>query len=167
MSPVLEPGALDFISHSEAQTQRLGARLGTLVQSGQLIALIGDLGVGKTRWAQGLGIGLDVPSDEVINSPTFTFINQYQGRLTYYHIDVYRLADVREAETLGLEDYFYGDGVCLIEWANRIEPILPPERLEVELGYLEETKRRVIIRAYGQEYEYLLASFKKLAFKQR
>ena len=165
MSPVLEPGTLDFISHSEAQTVRLGGRLGTLAQPGQVIALSGDLGAGKTRWAQGFGRGLGVPAAEIINSPTFTFINQYQGRLTYYHIDVYRLTDAAEAETLGLDDYFYGAGVCLIEWADRIRDLLPPERLEIELYYMEETKRRIVMRAYGAEYDELLAAFKKLAFK--
>lgn len=165
MSPVLEPGALDFISHSEAQTRRLGRKLGALVQAGQVVAMMGDLGTGKTRWAQGFGEGLEVPADEVISSPTFTFINQYQGRLVYYHIDLYRLTTVEEAETLGLEDYFYGDGVCLIEWADRIQTILPPEHLEVELHYLGETKRRVIMRAFGEEYKELLAAFKAFAFK--
>ena len=165
MSPVLEPGSLDFISHSETQTIRLGSRLGTLVQPGQVIALIGDLGTGKTRWAQGFGLGLQVPSEEVINSPTFTFINQYQGRLPLYHIDLYRLWDDAEADTLGLEDFFYGDGVCLIEWADRVRSRLPAERLEIELFYIQDTKRRVVIRALGREYLRLLTSFKKLAFK--
>ena len=165
MSPVLEPGTLDFVSHSEAQTRRLGRKLGALVKPGQVIALLGDLGSGKTRWAQGFGEGLEVAGDEVINSPTFTFINQYQGRLVYYHIDLYRLTTAAEAETLALEDYFYGEGVCLIEWANRIQSLLPSERLEVELQYLGETKRRVVMRAFGESYQELLAAFKRAAFR--
>jgi len=165
VSPVLEPGTLDFISRSEAQTHRLGVRLGSLAQSGLVIALIGQLGTGKTRLAQGFGEGLQVPAHEVINSPTFTFINQYQGRLPLYHIDVYRLSDPTEAETLGLDDYFYNDGVCLIEWADLIEPILPAERLEVELHHLENTKRRVVIRALGDASQKLLLAFKNQAFK--
>lgn len=163
MSPVLEPGSLDFISHSEDQTRRLGAKLGRLVEAGQIIALLGDLGAGKTRFAQGFGLGLDVADDEIINSPTFTFINQYQGRLTYYHIDLYRLDDPTEAETLGLEDYFYDAGVCLVEWANRLL-MLPAERLEIELHYLDDTKRRIVMRAYGPENKKLLNTFKKIAF---
>jgi len=160
----LEPETIDFISYSEDHSRNLGRQLGELVQPGQVIALTGDLGTGKTRWAQGMGAGLDVPTGDIINSPTFTFINQYQGRLPYYHIDLYRLASVEEAETLGLEDYFYGDGVCLIEWANRIQPVLPAERLEIELYFLAETKRRVVMRAYGEEYRALLIAFKKRAF---
>jgi tRNA threonylcarbamoyladenosine biosynthesis protein TsaE len=165
VSPVLEPGSLDFISHSEAQTIRLGSRLGTLVQPGQILALIGDLGTGKTRLAQGFGQGMQVSSDEIINSPTFTFINHYQGRLPLYHIDLYRLWDEAEADTLGLEDFFYGDGVCLVEWADRVRSRLPVERLEIELFYLQDTKRRIVVRALGVEYLQLLAAFKKLAFK--
>lgn len=164
MSPILEPGSLDFISHSEEQTRRVGARLGQLAQPGHVIALRGDLGAGKTRLAQGFGQGLEVPPSEVINSPTFTLINQYQGRLPYYHIDVYRLADSAEAETLGLEDYFYGDGVCLIEWAERIADALPDDRLEVELHYLSDTKRRIVVRAHGPEHARLLDIFKNTAF---
>ena len=168
MSPVLEPGTLDFISHSEEQTRRLGAKLGKLLEAGQVIAVLGDLGCGKTRLAQGVGRGLDVPEDEVINSPTFTFVNEYEGRLSYYHIDLYRLTQTAEAETLGLDDYLYGDGVCLIEWANRLST-LPTERLEVELRYMDhspvgDTKRRVIIRAFGAEHTNLLNAFKHLAF---
>ena len=164
MSPALEPGALDFFSHSEEQTRRLGAKLGKLAQAGQVIALLGDLGAGKTRLAQGFGAGLGVPADEVINSPTFTLINEYQGRLPFYHVDLYRLSEAVEAETLGLDDYFYGDGVTMIEWANRLGNNLPPERLEIEFHHLDETKRRIIIRAYGPEHTELLKQFKKSAF---
>lgn len=167
VSPVLEPGTLDFISHSEDQTRRLGYRLGRLAEAGQVLALIGDLGTGKTRLAQGVGEGLNVPPETVINSPTFTFINQYHGRLVFYHIDLYRLTTSSEAETLGLDDYFEGDGLCLIEWANRLSAALPSERLEIELYYLDETKRRVIMRAYGRTHQALLAAFKQTAFKRR
>ncbi len=164
MSPALEPGALDFFSHSEEQTRRLGKKLGKLAQAGQVIALLGDLGAGKTRLAQGFGVGLDVSADEVINSPTFTLINEYQGRLPFYHVDLYRLSEAVEAETLGLDDYFYGDGVTLIEWANRLGDSLPPEHLEIELHHLDETKRRIVIRAFGAEYIELLERFKKATF---
>jgi tRNA threonylcarbamoyladenosine biosynthesis protein TsaE len=85
--------------------------------------------------------------------------------LPYYHLDLYRLDDEQEAETLGLDDYFYGDGVCVIEWADRVAGLLPSERLEIELHYLDETKRRIIMRAYGTDYEALLDEFKNSAFK--
>jgi tRNA threonylcarbamoyladenosine biosynthesis protein TsaE len=139
--------------------------LGALAQPGQVFALVGPLGAGKTRWAQGFGLGLDVPADVVINSPTFTFVNQYEGRLTLYHIDLYRLTNAPEAETLALDDYFYGDGVCIVEWANRITTALPPERLEVELYHLEETKRRIVMRACGSAYGKMLDQFRDQVFK--
>ena len=142
----------------------MGAKLGKLVKAGQIIALLGDLCAGKTRPAQGFGAGLGVPADEVINSPTFTLINEYQGRLPFYHVDLYRLSKAVEAETLGLDDYFYGEGVTLIEWANRLGNSLPPERLEIELHHLSETKRRITIRACGPEHTELLKQFKKSAF---
>ena len=165
MSPVLKPGVLDFISHSEDQTRRLGARLGQLVQAGQVIALLGELGSGKTRLVQGFGAGLGVPADEVINSPTFTFINEYRGRLPCYHIDLYRLTTPAEAETLGLDDLLHGDGVCIIEWADRLGDALPAERLEITFHYLSETKRRLVMRACGKEYSTLLKTFKDTAFR--
>ena len=155
----LQLETLTLISYSEAETHYLGSVLGSLLEAGQVIALIGDLGTGKTRWAQGIGQGLKVPADETINSPTFTFINHYSGRLPFYHVDVYRLTNVEEAETLGLEDYFSSDGVCLIEWANQIQAILPSERLEISLTYLDETQRNVTIKAYGLAYTSLLAAF--------
>lgn len=165
MSPLLEPGTLDFISHSETQTRRLGGKLGHLVEPGDVIVLNGDLGVGKTRWAQGFGYGVGVPSDEVINSPTYTFINHYAGRLPFYHIDLYRLADTAEADTLALEEYFYGDGVCVVEWGSRASNLLPPDRLEITLYHLADTKRRLVMKALGDgRASDLLNTFKHRAF---
>ena len=151
---------LTLVSQAEAETYYFGQVLGSLLKAGQLIALIGELGTGKTRWAQGIGQGLSVPADETINSPTFTFINHYSGRLPFYHADVYRLTSVEEAETLGLEDYFSSDGVCLIEWADQIQSILPEERLEISLEYIDETKRKILMQAHGTSYQSLLATFK-------
>lgn len=162
MSPVLEPGTLDFISHSEAQTRRLGARLGRLLTGGEVLALIGELGTGKTCWAQGIALGLDI--DDVVNSPTFTLVNEHRGRLPLYHIDLYRLADNAELLTFGWDEYLYGDGVCLIEWADRALSSLPAERLEIELHHLERTKRRLVLRPHGARYQALLQQFKETAF---
>ena len=150
-----------FFSHSETQTQQLAECLGGLVQPGQVIALVGPLGAGKTRFAQGFGVGAGVSAEEVINSPTFTFINEYQGRVHICHVDVYRLDSMLEAETLGLEDYFYNDSVCLVEWADRIEAILPVERLEIALSYLSETERQLTISAFGRAYQELLSAMQQ------
>ena len=165
MPPILEPNTLDFISHSEAQTRRLGARLAPLLTPGDVLALVGNLGSGKTRWIQGVCEGLGI-TDPVI-SPTFTLVNEYQGRYPVYHIDLYRLADTSEFATFGLEDYLYGFGISLIEWADRAKNLLPAEHLTVELYHLEETKRRVVLRPRGQRFTTLLETFKQATFARQ
>ncbi len=160
MTKQLPTQSITRFSHSEDETRQIGSALGKLAQHGQIFTLLGDLGAGKTRFAQGFGAGLGVPDDVVINSPTFTLINQYEGRLTCYHIDLYRLSDASEAETLGLDDFLDGDGVSLIEWANRLGDNLPAEHLEIELVYLDKDERRLEIRAFGEEYIALLNMLK-------
>jgi tRNA threonylcarbamoyladenosine biosynthesis protein TsaE len=162
VSPVFGQNILDFISHSEAQTRRLGARLSPLLKPGDVLAMTGDLGAGKTRWVQGVCQGLNVV-DPVV-SPTFTLVNEYQGRLPVYHIDLYRLSTAAEAFTFGLDDYLYGAGISLIEWAERAGKFLPRSYLAVELYHLEDTKRRVVLRPYGRRFTRLLEEFKEIAF---
>ena len=164
--PVLDQDTLDIISHSPAQTRRLGARLGLLLQEGDLVCLEGELGSGKTCLAQGIGQGMGVGA--TITSPTFTLIAEYQPpppapRL--YHIDLYRLdAPVEEALAVGLEDYLLGDGVCLIEWAERILPILPETRLWISLRHVDVSKRGMLIKASGERHQELLRAFRQSAF---
>ncbi len=111
-------------SNSPQETFQLGFSLGQGCSQGQIYTLIGDLGVGKTVFTQGFAKGLEI--QEAVSSPTFTIIQVYEeGRLPFYHFDVYRIGDVEEMDELGYEDYFYGKGVCFIEWANLIEEILP------------------------------------------
>jgi tRNA threonylcarbamoyladenosine biosynthesis protein TsaE len=162
VSPIFAPNTLDFISHSEAQTRRLGARLAELLEPGDILLLVGDLGSGKTRWAQGVCHGLKVA--DLVNSPTFTLVNEYQGRLPVFHIDLYRIADSSELSTFGLEDYLYGSGVSLIEWGNRAGDLLPSSYLTVELYFLEETKRRVVLQPQGERFLKVLAEFKQATF---
>lgn len=164
MSPILAPNTLDFISHSEKQTRRLGTRLAAMLQPGDVVALIGDLGSGKTRWIQGVCRGLDVV-DPVI-SPTFTLVNEYQGRLPVYHIDLYRLSEASESLTFGLEEYLYGDGISLVEWADKALDYFPEHFLTVELYYLEDTKRRIVMRPNGERFTTMLKEFKLAAFAQ-
>lgn len=117
-------------TYSEEETRALGERMGRAAAAGQVISLTGDLGTGKTVFTQGFAAGLGIT--EPVNSPTFTIIQIYEGgRIPLYHFDVYRIGDVEEMEEIGYEDYFYGDGVCLIEWAQLIEPILPDRMTEV------------------------------------
>lgn len=111
-------------SYNSEDTFQFGKQLGEKAKKGQVYLLIGDLGVGKTVFTQGFAEGLDI--QEPISSPTFTIVQVYEeGRLPFYHFDVYRIGDIEEMEEIGYEDYFYGDGVCLIEWANLIEELLP------------------------------------------
>ncbi|MDY7040706.1 MAG: tRNA (adenosine(37)-N6)-threonylcarbamoyltransferase complex ATPase subunit type 1 TsaE [Chloroflexota bacterium] len=165
MSPILNESTLDFISHSPAQTRRIGVRLGTLLGSGDVLCLVGELGAGKTCLIQGLGRGLGVEGP--ITSPTFTLMNEYRHArdgLTFYHIDLYRVSDVREALDFGLDEYLYGEGVCAIEWAERVESALPRERLWIALSHLDVNKRGILIRADGPRYEKLLRELKHTAF---
>lgn len=111
-------------SFSSKDTYQFGFDMGKEAKKGEVYCLLGDLGVGKTVFTQGFADGLEIK--EPINSPTFTIIQVYEeGRLPFYHFDVYRIGDVEEMDEIGYEDYFYGEGVCLIEWANLIEEILP------------------------------------------
>lgn len=113
-----------FETWSEQETFELGARMGAEAKAGDVCTLVGDLGVGKTVFTQGFAKGLNI--DDNICSPTFTIVQVYdEGRLPFYHFDVYRIGDVSEMDEIGYEEYVYGDGVSLIEWANLIEDILP------------------------------------------
>ncbi|HJC38165.1 MAG TPA: tRNA (adenosine(37)-N6)-threonylcarbamoyltransferase complex ATPase subunit type 1 TsaE [Candidatus Mediterraneibacter faecigallinarum] len=117
-------------TRSPEETFRLGEELGRKAVSGQVFTLTGDLGVGKTVFTQGLAKGLGI--EEPVNSPTFTIVQVYEeGRLPFYHFDVYRIGDVEEMEEVGFEDYVMGDGVSLIEWADLIEEILPEKRTRI------------------------------------
>ena len=119
-------------SFSAEDTLELGRQLGKAAQPGDVYTLVGDLGVGKTVLTQGIAEGLDI--DETICSPTFTIVQVYEeGRMPFYHFDVYRIGDVEEMDEIGYEDYIYGEGLCMIEWANLIEEILPSKRKEITI----------------------------------
>lgn len=120
-------------THSAEETYALGKKIGESAKPGQIYSLIGDLGVGKTVFTQGLAAGLGITDS--VNSPTFTILQIYEdGRIPFYHFDVYRIGDVEEMEEIGYEDCFYGEGVCLIEWANLIEEILPENYIRIEIA---------------------------------
>ena len=120
-------------THSAEETYALGKKIGESAKPGQVYSLIGDLGVGKTVFTQGLAAGLGITDS--VNSPTFTILQIYEdGRIPFYHFDVYRIGDVEEMEEIGYEDCFYGEGVCLIEWANLIEEILPENYILIEIA---------------------------------
>lgn len=167
---------LDSISHSAAQTQRLGARLGELLQGGELILLNGQLGTGKTTFTQGLAQGLGIA--EQINSPTFTLLKEYKRRSSaglkpgglpkhgpvppaLYHFDLYRLDDPDEIFDLGFEDYFEGNDICVVEWAEKADLYWPSNHLSIRLKILSETKRGLFFTAIGPRYCELLRQFQK------
>ena len=131
-----------IVLKNETDTRALGAKLANEMQPNQVYALIGDLGTGKTTLAKAIARGLGVT--ETLTSPTFTIVQEYEtGRLPLYHFDVYRVNDEDELFEIGLEDYFHKGGVCLIEWADLIEDLLPPDVITVRLAYGEEEGERI------------------------
>lgn len=121
-----------FESYSTEDTFEYAKKLGKNAKPGQVYTLTGDLGVGKTVFTKGFASGLSI--DEPVDSPTFTIVKEYlSGRLNFYHFDVYRIGDVSEMDEIGYEDYFYSDGVCIIEWANLIEEIIPSDAISVTI----------------------------------
>ena len=142
-----------FETWKPEETYELGKKMGEEAVPGQVICLNGDLGVGKTVFTQGFAAGLGIEGP--VNSPTFTIVQQYgEGRLPLYHFDVYRIGDISEMDEIGYEDCFFGDGVCLIEWANLIQELIPREAVSVVIEKdLEKglDYRRIIIEGMGEE----------------
>ncbi len=142
---------LNLISRSPEETRELGAQLASLVQPGDVLALSGDLGTGKTTLIQGLARGLGIT--QPVTSPTFILINEYRSSPPLYHVDCYRLEDApAEAQAIGLEELLSGDGVCVIEWADRLRELLPAERLEIRFRWVDARVRHIEIRGYGARY---------------
>jgi tRNA threonylcarbamoyladenosine biosynthesis protein TsaE len=152
-----EPTAkLTVTSRSPEETFLIGKIIGRNLIEKDIVALVGDLGAGKTCLAQGIARGLGVPDEYQITSPSFTLINEYQGRMMLYHFDLYRLSRASEMNDMGYEEYFFGEGVSVIEWADKITGILPHESLFVLINYTEENERNIIIS--GQEKKIAMIS---------
>ncbi len=162
--PILDQHSLDFWSHSPEQTVRFGARLGELLQPEDLITLSGELGSGKTTFIAGLSRGWG--SADQVTSPTFVLVNEYRrpdGR-RLWHLDCYRLDSGDEALAIGFDDLLDSGAVMVIEWPERIAAVLPPERLNVRLAWVDETRRGVRLEARGPRYEALLEDFRRASF---
>lgn len=131
-------------SNSVDETIRIGFEFGKQLKPGDVVCLDGDLGAGKTHFVKGVAsyFGID---PEKVSSPTYTLIHEYSGSITVYHFDCYRLKGEQEALEIGAEEYFYGDGVCLVEWPNKIEGLIPEEAIWVEISHLSDVKRNIII----------------------
>jgi tRNA threonylcarbamoyladenosine biosynthesis protein TsaE len=132
-----------YHSKSSDETVELGREIGKALQSNDVIALTGQLGAGKTTLIQGIAEGLEVK--DYVTSPTFIIINEYQGRLPFYHIDLYRLDEVRDMEELGIEEYFTRGGVCVIEWAEKLKELLPKSAEKIEIEIISETERKICV----------------------
>ena len=126
--------------------------MGKYLMAGDVVALIGDLGTGKTQLAKGLARGVGVPEEYCITSPTYTIVNEYQGRTPLYHLDLYRLEGNSDLENLGYEEYFEGRGVTVIEWAEKITHLLPENRMEIRISHLEDDVRGLEIIGFGDHY---------------
>jgi tRNA threonylcarbamoyladenosine biosynthesis protein TsaE len=137
----------------------MGKRLGRLLQRGDVVALAGDLGTGKTQFIKGLADGVGVGRTAYVSSPSFTLINEYPGRIPFYHIDLFRLESEKEAEDLGLEEYVRGDGITAIEWADKILSLLPEELVWVKIHYTGQHTRTIEITPKGKRYEEMVEGF--------
>ena len=151
-----------IFSHSPAVTSNIGRRIGERLQAGSVIALIGELGCGKTLFTRGICAGLGVPL-RTVNSPTFVLVNEYHGRLPVFHMDLYRLGDAAEVVDIGLLDYLARaeSGVIIIEWAEKILSFLPSEYLKVDFTGLSARKRKIFFSAVGDKYNDLMEKIKK------
>lgn len=146
-----------FLSNSPAATSGLGKKMGERLKAGSVIALIGELGCGKTLFTRSICAGLGVPLRQV-NSPTFVLVNEYQGRLPVYHIDLYRLGDIAEGFEIGLLDYLarVESGVMVVEWAEKILSFLPDDHLEVQFHILSARKRQIVFSVLGSRFGNLI-----------
>jgi tRNA threonylcarbamoyladenosine biosynthesis protein TsaE len=137
-------------------TIQIGKSIGSLLLPGDVVALVGELGTGKTQFIKGLAVGVGIGKPTYISSPSFTLINEYKGKIPFYHIDLFRLRAEKEAEDLGLEEYFQSGGITAIEWADRIPSLLPREMLWIQISYTGENTRSIEILGRGKRYEELI-----------
>ena len=148
---------LRLTSPNESCSLKLGARIGEQVEAGDVLALWGELGSGKTLFTRGIARGMGVPLQIPITSPTFTIINEYEGRLRLYHLDLYRLTTLDELETLPWREVMFGAGVAVIEWPDRMGGLLPDERWDITFEYVDDDRRSITLAAHGEREQARLA----------
>jgi len=146
---------MELIVNNVEQTTEIGIQIGKLANPGDIICLTGDLGAGKTHLSKGIAEGLGITDH--ITSPTFTIVNEYEGRLKLYHFDVYRVNDPDEISAIGFDEYIFSDGVSIIEWANYIEELIPEDHISINISKLSEdvNSRKIVIEGYGNRYNYI------------
>lgn len=144
-----------IICNSIEETDKIGYKIGKLLEKGDIVCLAGDLGAGKTTLTKSIARGLGI--DEEVTSPTFTIINEYDGRVPVYHFDVYRIMNIDEMYDIGYEEYFYGDGICIVEWASQIRELIPREHLWIDIGLGKEiNSRELSIKGTTEHYERII-----------
>ncbi len=143
--------SIELVSRGPGQTRQLGEKIGRLAREGDVILLSGELGAGKTCLTQGIARGLGIRENAL--SPTFVIMREMHGWLPLYHIDLYRLDRIEESMDLGLDDYLYGRGICVVEWAEKALSIMPKDHLLIEISYLSDTGRGFHLKPCGQRYE--------------
>jgi tRNA threonylcarbamoyladenosine biosynthesis protein TsaE len=136
---------MEYFTKSSEETITLGKKIGEVLKPGDILGFYGELGSGKTTMIKGIAIGLGVKEENLVKSPSFIMINEYKGRYPIYHIDLYRIKNTEEILSIGLDDYLYGDGVCLIEWAEKAEKELPENIIKVELEVINPEERKITI----------------------
>ncbi len=152
--------AWKWIAHGDNATHRLGSALAEAVFPGAVVSLVGDLGAGKTRLVRAFSAALGV-SEEEVGSPTFVLIREYPGRLPVYHFDTYRLKNSEEFQDLGVDEYFHGEGVCFVEWGDRVKDLLPGDHLRIEITILSAESREFTFTATGPRSQTMLNELKE------
>jgi len=146
---------MKILSNSEQETVSLGEKLGRQLKPGDVLGLVGELGTGKTTLTKGIASGLGIKRGQDISSPSFVLIKEYAGKIPLYHFDLYRLDKIKDVEYLGVEEYLFDQGVCVIEWAEKMKMLLP-DYLQVDLAVKGENKREIKFSAHTQRYKSLL-----------
>ena len=149
-------GRLVAISRGPDETRAIGEAIGAQATAGYVVLLVGPLGTGKTCLTQGILRGLG--SEDYARSPTFVVMSQHQARLTLYHVDLYRLESADEIDDLGLDEYLWGDGICVVEWAEKAPGLFPEDHLRIDLTHVDENQRRIVFIANGSRYRRVLAA---------
>ena len=142
-----------MLTKNAQETIKFGKEIAGFLKPNDIIALVGELGCGKTTLTKGIAEGLNVKNATYVNSPSFVLIREHKGRINLYHLDLYRLDNLTEIEALGLEEYFHSGGVTVIEWAQKAKDLLPQEYLRVEFDILDGDSRRITLKAFGKRYE--------------
>lgn len=150
---------IHFRTKSSDETEKIGFKLGSLLKRGSIVLISGDLGVGKTVFTKGIAKGMGIY--DYVTSPTFMIVNEHMGEIPLYHFDVYRIDDYTELYDIGYEEYFYGDGVCVIEWPEKMMPLIPEENIFVHISIGDSFDERIIdIESHGVKYDVVIKEMK-------